>query len=189
MKRKNWTKEEENYLEEWAGIHPINYLVKRFNKTFNLTRSEQSVKTKMQRLGLRQRTELDYLTKLQWAKLLGHNNGFIMTKWERKGLVVNRQNQYQHYITKRSMMQFARQYPHLFYHADSDVLDYYLGEELTQLIKQSKDPLSKSKKIRTSDGRVFSSQRQAAKVLNLSPRTIGRELKRPDGWLTLIDYV
>lgn len=184
--KKRWTDEEIDFLFKYCGVLPIALLVKKFNKTFKTNRTSHAITSKIWRLGLTHKVEIDYLTKTQWAKTFGFNNGHIMTRWERKGLKVVKLNQYQHAISIKAMAKFANERPHLFTSIDQEILLYYFDEELVNKINQSKSYTYSAKKIKTSDGRTFDSQTQASQQLRLSQRSIAREIKRPDGWLQLV---
>lgn len=184
--KKYWTEKEIDFLFKHCGSLPINLLIEKFNRTFNTDRTRQSITCKIFALGLTYAVEEDCLSKLQWARILGFNNGFVMTKWERKGLKVIKINSHNHAITIKDMAKFAHEKPHLFTNVDREILLYYFDEELVAKISKAKSRIYSPKKVKTSDGRIFSSLRQAAKQLGTTPDTIANEIKRPDGWIKLV---
>lgn len=184
--KKAWTDEEIDFLFKYCGVLPLALLLEKFNKTFNTSRTAQSLKLKIRRLGLSYATELDYLSKHQWAKTFGFRNNHCMTRWERKGLKVFKLNKHQHCISIKDMAKFAHERPHLFTSIDRDILLYYFDEKLVNKITESKSKCYQPKRIKTSDGRIFKSQKQASEQLKISASSIAIEVKRPDGWLKLV---
>ena len=184
--RKTWTDKEIDFLFKYCGVLPIALLIEKFNKTFNTNRTRYSLTSKIGRLGLTYAVEFDHLTKKQWAKTFGFNNNHVMTRWERKGLRVIKLNKHQHAISIKDMAKFANERPHLFTSINRDILLYYFSEELVNKIANSKSRTYSPKKVKTPDGRIFNSQKQASKQLRISERSIAREVSRPDGWLKLV---
>lgn len=186
MKKKTWTEQEIDFLFKYCGSLPINLLIEKFNSKFGTNRTRQSIACKIGRLGLTYRVELDCLSKLEWAKIFGFNHGHVMTRWERKGLKVIKFNSRNHAISIKDMRKFANEKPHLFTLINKDILLYYFDEELVNKISKSNNLNYKPQKVKASDGRIFSSLREASRKLNISLRTISSEVKRPDGWLKVI---
>lgn len=184
--KKKWTDAEVDFLFKYCGVLPIALLIEKFNKTFNTNRTRYSITAKIGRLGLTYAVEFDYLTKKQWAKTFGFNNNHVMTRWERKGLKVVKLNKHQHAISIKAMAKFANERPHLFTSVDREILLYYFSEELVAKISESRNFTYSPKKIKTPDGRIFRSQKQASQQLHISERSIAREVSRPDGWLKLV---
>lgn len=183
--KKFWTEKEIDFLYKYCGSLPINLLIEKFNRTFNTDRTRQSIACKINRLGLTYAVELDCLSKLEWAKIFGFNNGHVMTRWERKGLNVIKINSHNHAITIKDMAKFAHEKPHLFTNVDREILLYYFDEKLVEKISKAKNLNYKPQRVKTSDGRIFASQREASRQLGISQKTIANEIKRPDGWLKL----
>lgn len=85
---------------------------------------------------------------------------------------------------------FAMQRPFLFSDVQTDILLYYFGEAVTDLIVANKPLREKmvgnKPVIRIDTGEVYAGIRQASRQTGIPRPVIKREAKRIDGWLKFV---
>jgi hypothetical protein len=178
----NWTEKEIDFLYQYAGKFPIALLVEKLNQKFNQNRTRLAVQTKINRLGLYSKTELDYMSAQQWAKEFGFKFSNQINVWAKKGLERIKLDRTHNAITIKAMKKFANQRPDLFGHIDEDILLYYFGEEITNKILNT--PLKRyPPQPVVINGKKYHSLREASRQTKLPLKSICREVKRPDSWI------
>jgi hypothetical protein len=182
----NWAEKEIDFLYRWAGKLPITLLVEKLNKNFQNNRSRMSVQSKINRLGLYSRTEMDYMTANQWAKEFGFNNSNCINVWAKKGLERIKLNRTHNAISIKAMKDFANKRPELFSHIPKDVLLYYFGEEITDKILETPLKRLRSQAVNI-NGKIYQSLREASRETKMPLQSLCREVKRPDSWIKKVE--
>jgi hypothetical protein len=187
-KTPRWSKEELEYLLDKAGELPVDIITRRLNRWHKshqrkIKRTRQAVKSKLRRLGYPSLPTFDCLRYSHWEKELNVSQG-SMNNWERRGHVCPTFSTHNYrFLSIKDMENFMKRKPYLFKKAPDDIIEYYFGREMVDLVKQSKSPREPRPIMRTDNGQVFPSINQASKSLKLAPLTIITEANRENGWL------
>lgn len=182
-----FTADEDLFLEENAGMLPLQSMVQQINKEFNVVRTYDSVRTRMVDLGLKWKLEWDNLPMNKWQTTLNLTlQDFI--NWRREGLITPQKIGRFKTVSIEQMLTVINKYPQAFANSDEQLLLCYFGEEVYQkIIELKKQGLKrpdsrgcykpvKIKCIKT--GLIFNSMQEAAKYFNCSKSNIYQKTKR-----------
>lgn len=178
-----WTKEEINILEELAGYHPFERLVKLYQsvaaKRGLRYRTRYAIKRKMELLGISRTPIFDMINATELSRILGRNYHTILNwiygkkfKAQKTGRVYS--------ISIKEITDFARREPEFFYGIDYAQLSCVLTDLDLARELASKKTLFKAKKpvsiYNLKTGKIFKSIGEAAKYHNCSHQSILRSL-------------
>lgn len=191
-----WQKEELAYLEKLANTLPLQLITNKINnwnkgKGNNVERTMTAVKVKLKRLGYGTTPTENYLSGHEWTRQLGLKS-YRVQGWVRHlGLKSIKISRNKRAISILAMKEFATQKPHLFSAINPDILIYYFGEDLTNVILNAKDKcpdfLNQKKPIQRKDnGVIYPSIREASMKLNMNKTSVRYQAKH-NGWLQFTD--
>lgn len=187
-KTPRWSKEELEYLLDKAGELPLDIITQRLNRWHKShktghTRTRQSVKSRLKRLGYSSLPTSDCLRYPHWEKELNLSKQKI-SNWERRGYICHTfKTPNYRFLSIKDMETFMKRKPYLFKGSPDEIIEYYFGQDMLALVKQSKSPREPRPIMRVDNGQVFPSINQASKSLKLAPLTIVTEANRENGWL------
>lgn len=193
MNQGRWTEDELMILEKLSGNKPLIDIVRAVQKyhrdnNTGIERSRNAVRVKLMRLGLSWRCTEDNMNAYEWSRQLGLGK-YRVANWVIEGYLKHRKIAHsQNAISLKQMTDLATNKPHLFSAVDTDILEYFFGEELTKKILKHKQRCyeyrCRTRHIkRTDTGEIVKGVKNLARQLNIDPRVIRRELKKKDSWL------
>jgi hypothetical protein len=193
--KKRWSKEELAYLDRLWDYYPasviagkINYWHERNNR--QIVRTTRAIQAKLNHLGFSATPTEDNMTVQEWGKGLGVNKS-RSSNWKAYGLKCVLISSNKNMVSVKDMKEFILLKPYLFSDINPDVLEYYFGKDVADVVSNSKNlrervvPL-KRKVMRTDTGEIYPSVSQASKALYHSRFVLYKELKKEDG---LVRYV
>jgi hypothetical protein len=143
---KAWSEDELELLEILVNTCPTEMITDKINR-FNhkqktsIIRTKNAIEVKINRMGYSQLATEDNMSAKEWARTL-ELNSYRVQGWIRKqGLQATKGCNYW-IISRRNMIEFANRKPELLAAVSKDILLYYFGNSLTDLILNKKTPTS-----------------------------------------------
>lgn len=192
---KRWTEKELEFIEKYVNILTLNSITERLNKrnaNSGIKRSKWAIANKLRLMGYSVVTTEDNMTSFYWAEILGIPK-LTVEKWIKKyglcGIKGGVEQKARYYISKKAMLEFAKKNPYRFSSIKKDILLYYFGGKLTDIILSYKAPkysFNSPQKIKqTKTGEIYSSLKKASQQLGISRHSVKVQAQR-NGWLKFV---
>lgn len=193
-KGKIWGEEELELLDDLAGHYPLRLITKKINSwhkknNTDIKRSVTAVKVRMIRLKYPIEATEDNMTISRWARQLNISPHRIRGWTRFSGLQHEKVARNKAAISIKSMKELATERPFLFADIAPEILQYYFGDEITNLIlanKPMREKMVGNKPIRRIDtGEVYSGIKEASRRMGMDRATVKREASK-NGWLHFV---
>ena len=125
-----WSPKEDDLLMKWADTLPCFIIKNKLNYWHELnktktTRSLESVRWRMDKLGLSLKPSLDNMSGSEWARQLGVVRATITLWIKRNGLRCLKSHSGRLIISLQDMTNFAKKRPDLFANLKPEILEYF----------------------------------------------------------------
>jgi hypothetical protein len=187
-----WKQDEDELIEKYVNTVPLTTIVARLNelnKDRGITRTRVSIQARLNKMGYSTSATENNMSCRTWSRKLGVNIHEIC-KWVKTDELVFREDHLSMNISRQAMIGFARKHPYYFKKIKKDILLYYFGGELADLIFNDKRDCPsvrvKAKKIKRLDtGKIYQSIAAAAIYLKMDRNTV-RKIANRNGWLQFV---
>jgi hypothetical protein len=185
-----WSENELRVLQTLVNTCPTEMITAKINQFHRkhltgIKRTKTAIKARIRKMGYSRLATEDNMSAREWSRSLGLNV-YRVQGWIKKQGLKHRKGSNYLIISRNNMIAFAKRKPELLAGVCKDILLYYFGESLTNMILSNKancpDFMPIRKILRVDNNIIYPSLHEAERQLGISRVSIKNEAKR-GGWL------